>query len=185
MQRHTFPFYLMLSILITVAIVFGIIYRRINKETSDKNGNIQQISVDNSLQKIKSNEPVQKVQIDADDRIVLTGMVEGLSLDANTEKYTLSMLITLPGLRQQQILVELGSPKYQHLVRYSTPKGEKKTIEEVRSMDSIAHALIQGNSVQIEISMNPDIEDFWKTYRDPNRNEVFKVVLPSVISIQI
>ncbi len=123
--------------------------------------------------------PVKKVPIKGFDRVVATGTVDELLLDPSTGKYTLSML-----LNTSKILVELGSPQYHHLVRYYTPKGEKKTIEEVLTMDSIAPILTKGKKVEIEVSLNPEVEDFLNTF-DTKRDKIFKIVLPSVISIKV
>ncbi len=87
-------------------------------------------------------------------------------------------------LNTSKILVELGSPQYHHLVRYEAPKGEKKTIEEVLTMESLTPILTKGKKVEIEISVNPEVEDFLNTF-DTKRDKIFKIVLPSVISIKV
>ena len=175
MQRNIFYLYTVWFFILVIVVVVAVNYSFGNKKTS--------VAVPSPFPSpsitINNDQPLKKVPIKGFDRVVVTGTVDDLSLDTNTGKYTLSML-----LNTSKILVELGSPQYHHLVLYSMPKGEKNTIEEVLTMGSIAPLLTKGKKVEIEVSLNPEIEGFLDTF-DTKRDKIFKIVLPGVISIKI
>ncbi len=175
MQRNIFYLYIVWFLILVIVVVVAVIYSLGNKKYQKTS-----IAIPSPPVTINNDRPLKKMQIKGFDRIVVAGTVDSLSLDPDTGQYTLSMLLNA----SNQILVELGSPQYHHLVRYGAPKGEKNTIEEILTMEGLVPILTKGKKVEIEVSLNPEIEGFLNTFNS-KQDKIFRIILPTVISIKV